>query len=168
MQLVRTKSLLAGGQQIDTLQPASHRNVAVLENGADLDCELVTAGIAFIGANPSALSLHLRNAFDRTAMRANGTVWPKDAFDEIVCLLFIVQIGIGQNGHRNLQNWFQYTRSKWVRQVKYTLQKGQQNSKIEPIVIPHDQWSMSRKSRSTFSIRTCSNSLDLGSSPSIT
>jgi len=101
MKLIRADTLLARTHEINRLKPAPRRNVAILKNCADLDGEFLTAGIALVGANASAFALHLGNALVLAAVGTHWIVGPKDGFDESVCLLRIVQVGVGQNGHWN-------------------------------------------------------------------
>lgn len=66
--------------------------MTVLENGADLYGERLAALVAFVGANASALALHLGNAFDSAAMRANWTVRPNSGFNPSISGGFVVKM----------------------------------------------------------------------------
>ena len=55
VKLVAGDALLAAGQQIDGLQPQVQRDVALLEDGADLHAELLAAGVALVEADAGAL-----------------------------------------------------------------------------------------------------------------
>ena len=55
--------------------------MAVLENGADLDGELLAALVAFPEADPGALALHFADALDAAAVRANRAFRPYPGFN---------------------------------------------------------------------------------------
>ena len=57
-------------------KPDIQRDVAGLENGPDLHGELGAALVALVRADAGALALHLGNALDAAAFRADGTIRP--------------------------------------------------------------------------------------------
>ena len=65
--------------------------MAVLEDGSDLDAELVTALVALINTNTGALAAHFGNAINTAAMRAYRTFRPYASFDPSVCSGFVLQ-----------------------------------------------------------------------------
>ena len=72
--------------------------MAILENGPDLDGELFPALIALVDADWGALALHLGNALNTAAMRADRTIGPKAGFDPLVGRSFVVEsLGV-ENG----------------------------------------------------------------------
>jgi hypothetical protein len=107
LQLARRKAFLAGTKQVDCLQPKVKRQVAILENGADPDRELVPAAIAFPKAMlNNAFRVLLawlgKNAFEAAktinfaAMRANRAIGPKLLFDVLESGCFVVKPDIGK------------------------------------------------------------------------
>lgn len=99
MQLVRADSLLAGRQQIDRLQPQAQRDMALLEDGADLDVELLPALVALVKADAGRLALHLGYTFLLTAMRADRTIRPDAGFNPGVGGFFVLQVLLRKQGH---------------------------------------------------------------------
>jgi hypothetical protein len=74
--LVAGDALLAGAKQVHRLKPQVHGDVAVLENSANLDGELLAALVAFPEANPGRLATHLADPVNPAAVRANRAVRP--------------------------------------------------------------------------------------------
>src|SRR4030095_724334 len=62
-----------------------------LEYGANLDGEGLAVPVALVGADPGALALHLRNAVNAAAMRANRTPRPYPGFHPRVGDFLIVE-----------------------------------------------------------------------------
>ena len=60
--LVATDPFLAGAKQIHGLQPKSHRDVAVFENGPDRGMKLLPAGVALQRADFGALQNRLQTS----------------------------------------------------------------------------------------------------------
>jgi hypothetical protein len=81
VKLVARNALLAGAQKIHSLQPKSHRNVAVLKHGSDLHAERLAALVALINAWTGALALKLTDAIRAAAMRADRAVRPHAGFN---------------------------------------------------------------------------------------
>ena len=58
-----------------------HWHMTSFKHSPDFHGERLAARIALVGANTGTLASHLRNAFDRAAMRANRAVRPHDTLD---------------------------------------------------------------------------------------
>ena len=89
VQLVAADALLAGAQQGDRLEPHPQGDMAVLEDGADLDGVGLAAVPALVDADPGRLALQLGGAIQLSTARANGAVRPQMGLDPLVCLLLI-------------------------------------------------------------------------------
>lgn len=99
MHLMRGDTLFAGAHQINCLQHLVQRNAPVLENGSDLDGELLPTSVALPYAAAVLLALQLGCCSDRTTMRADGVALPEHAFKVLEGGGFIVKVGLGQHGH---------------------------------------------------------------------
>src|SRR5882672_2569727 len=97
VQLVRADPLLARGDQEDTLEPKAKRNVAGLENGADLHGKGLAAVVALVGAYAGALAAHLGIALHSAAMRAYRATRPDTGLYEGVGRFLIVKVGVGKD-----------------------------------------------------------------------
>jgi hypothetical protein len=73
--------------------------VAGLENGSDLAGEWLAALVALVSAYASALALHLGNAIEAAAMRANGSVRPHVGFNPSVSCFLVVKMALIQDRH---------------------------------------------------------------------
>jgi hypothetical protein len=91
VKLVARNALLAGAQKIHSLQPKSHRNVAVLKHGSDLHAERLAALVALINAWTGALALKLTDAIRAAAMRADRAVRPHAGFNPGVSGGFVLE-----------------------------------------------------------------------------
>ena len=101
MQLVRADALLARRNQKNRLQPQTKRNVTRFKDGADLDSEGLAAFVAFVDADASAGAAETARTVDHAAMRADNTIRPNARFDEIVGRLFVVKVGLREDGFRH-------------------------------------------------------------------
>src|SRR5271166_4589106 len=96
-ELVRAESFLRRAHQMHCLQPNVHRNMALFEEGADLDGKGLPAGVAFIYADPGALAFEFAAFTYHAAMRANAPIRPYERFDVGVSGLFIPETGLVEN-----------------------------------------------------------------------
>jgi hypothetical protein len=80
-ELVRAEPLLRGAHQVHSLQPNVHWDVALLEDGPDLDSERLTAGVALVDAYASALASQSAALPDHAAMGTDAAIWPNQRFD---------------------------------------------------------------------------------------
>ena len=74
MKLVGADASLSAGHQVECLQPQVQSNVAGLENGADLNVELLATDVALVKADAGALALHLGNTLGALAVGAHRAV----------------------------------------------------------------------------------------------
>ena len=79
--LVAGNALLAGAKQVHRLKPQVHRDVAVLENGADFDGELFAALVALPKPDPGRFAAHLADPVGTPTMRANRPFRPNSGFN---------------------------------------------------------------------------------------
>ena len=98
VQLVRADALLARCHQVHCLEPNMHRDMAGLHDGADLDRERLTAGVALVEADPVALALERAATADHATMRADPPIRPYPRLDVSVSGCFVVEVGGAQNG----------------------------------------------------------------------
>src|SRR5437868_1674378 len=70
-ELICGEAFLAAANQMHRLKPNVQRHMALFEDGADLHGKRFAAGIALVGAEPSAFAFQRAGAVDDTAMRAN-------------------------------------------------------------------------------------------------
>jgi hypothetical protein len=70
-ELICAKSFFAAAEQVHCLEPDVHRDVAFFEDGSDLHGERLTAGVALVGPNPSALAFESAALVDNPTMRAD-------------------------------------------------------------------------------------------------
>jgi hypothetical protein len=87
---------------MEGLQPLEHRDVAVLEDRADLDREGLVAVVALLDADAGALALQRLDAVRGSAMRADRTIRPEPSLDPLICGVFVVEAGMAQDGHGHL------------------------------------------------------------------
>jgi hypothetical protein len=100
-ELICAKSLLGRAHKMHRLEPDVHRNVALFEDGADLDGEGLAAGIAFVDADAGGLSVQRSRLFDNAAMRADPTIRPDNLLDVCVSDFLIAEAGMVENGLRH-------------------------------------------------------------------
>src|SRR5271157_4099834 len=62
----------------------SHLDMTALEDGVDLDVELLPAGVAFVKADAGCFALHLANALLFPTMRTNWTVRPNTGLNPCI------------------------------------------------------------------------------------
>jgi hypothetical protein len=100
LKLAGADAFLAGAQQMDGLQPEPQGQVAVLENGADSHGEGLAAGVALAQPRPSGLAAQASDfcLIDVAAMRANGTIGPKFAFDILESGVLVMEAVIRKDG----------------------------------------------------------------------
>jgi hypothetical protein len=96
--LMRAHAFLAGANEIDRLQSLVQQDMAGLENGPDAHGELLTAIRAFAKTDAGFSKIIVLTA-DRTAVRANRTSRPQNAFQMGESGGLIVKVGIGQDGN---------------------------------------------------------------------
>lgn len=99
VKLVARDAFLGRRHKKDRLQPMVQLHMAGFKDGADFDGEGLAALVALVSANAGALALHLGNALDTAAMRANRTVRPNPGFHKPIGGGFIVKVAVGQDGH---------------------------------------------------------------------
>lgn len=97
VKLVRTDALLAGRDQENRLQPEAQRDVAGLENGADLNGERLAALVALVSADPGALTFHLADANAAGAVRADRAGRPDARFNEGISGFFVMELRGGKD-----------------------------------------------------------------------
>src|SRR6185437_13044185 len=93
MKLGRTDALLAAANQMDRGQPVSHGDMAILENGADLDGEGLAAGVALVQPDPIGLALERARLPHHAAMRARAAILPKPRLNVGIGGGFVVEMG---------------------------------------------------------------------------
>jgi hypothetical protein len=96
MKLMGANALLAARHQHNGLQRLVQWNAGMLQNSPNLNGELALAVAAAPKAKADALcrvGLHLCDASGAAAMRAHGTIRPKDALQILKRLFLIMEIG---------------------------------------------------------------------------
>src|ERR1700730_1085168 len=81
-------SLLASADYERGHQPLIQRNVTAFEKGSDRDRKLLAARIALVPADAGG---DRGRCFKHSAMRANGTVWPKLRFEPFAGFGFVLK-----------------------------------------------------------------------------
>jgi hypothetical protein len=71
--------------------------MAVFKDSSDLDSKRLSAYIALVKANSSALAVHLADALSAAAMRAYWTARPYPGLHEAVGGFLIVEVGGGND-----------------------------------------------------------------------
>jgi hypothetical protein len=97
IKLVAGNALFAGAKQVNGLQPKVQFKVAILENGAVTNREILPAGVALAQANPRRLTLKRANPLRAFAVGANRPLRPKAGFHIGEGSLFIVKTRSGKN-----------------------------------------------------------------------
>jgi hypothetical protein len=92
MELVSADAFLAGGDQVDRLQPQMQGNVTVFEDSADANSEGLAALIALVNAKASAITFQLANTLHRAATWARSAIWPDACFNEGEGRFFVVEV----------------------------------------------------------------------------
>src|SRR5579872_1446762 len=97
MKLMGTHSLLAGAQQMESIEPLVQWNVAVLENRADRNAELFPTRLALPDALASMgflayFRLQFRGFADHTAMWTHRTIGPALRFEVFARLVRILEV----------------------------------------------------------------------------
>jgi hypothetical protein len=80
-ELICAESLLAAAQKMQGLKPYAHRDMAFLEDGADLDSERLSTSVAFIDADAGALAFQRSALIDNTAVWTDTSIWPNDCLN---------------------------------------------------------------------------------------
>src|SRR5262249_39802083 len=102
VKLVAANALLRGAQKEHRLQPDMQRDMAGLEDSADLDGKGLAAVVALVDAYAGALARQLAAVIHSAAMRADAAFPPYAALDKIICGLFVVEVGGVEYRHDNL------------------------------------------------------------------
>jgi hypothetical protein len=89
--LVAADALFAGAKQKHRLEPQIHRDVAILENGANLHGELLAALVALPKPNAGRFAAHLADAVKAAAMPANGAFRPHAGLNPSDSGCFVLQ-----------------------------------------------------------------------------
>ena len=92
VKLVANMPFLDDGQSAIALQPDVQRDVASLEDGAHGHAERLAALVALVEADAGALALHLGDALNAAAMRADRAFRPQAAFDESISRFLVVEV----------------------------------------------------------------------------
>jgi hypothetical protein len=90
-ELIAADPLLAGAKQIHRLQPESHGDMTVLENGFNLHSEGLTALVALVNTRAGAFALKLTDALGAAAVRADRSFRPNASLDPGVGRRFILE-----------------------------------------------------------------------------
>src|SRR4051794_28842727 len=98
VELVGADALFGRAKQMERLEPLVERNVAVLENRADLDGELLTAGGALAEADPSARTFQSVCAADDATVRAYRAIRPQHRLDMLIGGLLALKPGCIEKG----------------------------------------------------------------------
>src|SRR5208283_1841573 len=101
VKLIGADPLLGRANQVHRLKPKMQGHMRRFENGPHAHGKWLAALVALVKAKASAFAVHLRNAIEASAMRADWTVRPKRGLDECKCGLFILEMSGGENwvGH---------------------------------------------------------------------
>jgi hypothetical protein len=70
--------------------------MAILEHSSDSDGERLLTRIALVKADPGSFAVQLSDLLFAAAMRANGTVRPKQRLDKSECGFFTVKLRFGK------------------------------------------------------------------------
>jgi hypothetical protein len=99
LKLAGGDAFLTGAQQMDCLQPQPERQMAVLENGADPHGKGAATGVALAQPRPGGFAAQATDLglIDVPAMRADGAIRPKLAFDVLESSVLVVETIVGKN-----------------------------------------------------------------------
>jgi len=111
-ELVAADTLLAGAKQVHRLQPDIHRDVAVLENGPDLDGELLPALVALPKPDTGRFAAHLADPLDTSTMGANRAFRPDPLFNPSDCGCFVFQ-NVGGEERIGHDTYFHYINQRY-------------------------------------------------------
>ena len=93
VELVAADALLGSAQQMDGLEPLVQRDLALLEDRADLDGELLPASGALLRPNqPSRVAFERVGATDHATMGAHRAIRPKHTLDMLVSGLLALEM----------------------------------------------------------------------------
>jgi hypothetical protein len=95
VQLVRGNAFLRAVHEREGEHPLVERDFAVFHDRSNGDGERLFTGVALVDAGARALALKLGDVLDRTAVRANRTVWPVQRFKVLAGFVGVVVDGIG-------------------------------------------------------------------------
>jgi hypothetical protein len=82
VKLIGADALLAGDDEVNRLKPDMQRDVAALEDGADLDGEGLAALVTPVGTDPGRPAAHFTCAVNAATMRTDRAVRPNALFHE--------------------------------------------------------------------------------------
>jgi len=102
MDLTGANAFFAGAHQVNDLKPNRHRNMAVLEDGSDLDGELLATLVALAQSGPRGFAGEFMDArlIAIAAVRADWSGRPKVGFHILVSCCFITEMwGVEDRGH---------------------------------------------------------------------
>ena len=92
MKLVRAYAFLAGRHQVDGLKPQAQRDVTGLKYRYNRTAEGFAALIAFVDANPDALTLELADSLDTPAVRTYRAVRLDARFNVCTGSVLVVEV----------------------------------------------------------------------------
>src|SRR5688572_22553160 len=81
MELVSGETFLARSHEMRRINPLVERNLGILENRADRDCEVTLTTVALVQAHPVALAFQLRDALYAPAVGADRATRPTNGFE---------------------------------------------------------------------------------------
>ena len=98
VQLVAGNTFLAGGDQMDGLQPEMQLDMAALKNGAHLHGKRLAAGVALIQANAGRFAAHFAHALGALAVVANRAMRPQASLNIRIRSFFFMKMRGGKDG----------------------------------------------------------------------
>lgn len=101
-ELICAETLLRRAQKVHGLEPDMHRDMALLENGSDLNGERLPAGVALIDADPSAFAAQLTAVIDDSAVRTYTAIRPNHRLNIGISGFFVPEAWFVKNGARHL------------------------------------------------------------------
>jgi len=97
LKLAGADPLFRGTEQIDSLEPYPHRDMAGLEHGSDLDGEWLAAGVTLAETDAVGLAPQPPDLLaGRSAVWTDGTVRPEPRFDVFVSGFFAMEMSGGK------------------------------------------------------------------------
>src|SRR6202042_3665390 len=126
LDLAGADALLAAADELDRLQPQVQREMAVLEDAADPHGEGLAAGVALPQARAGGLAVQAANPLPVAiaAMRANRAFWPQVSLDIGESRVFVVKVGLGENGLGHRKSPMASTLYVWIGVVKCNVAQG--------------------------------------------
>src|ERR1700722_9152165 len=97
MQLMCAHPFFRCAKQVNSSQPSNKRNMTVLEDRSNLDCELLAASTTFPDAGTNGmfrfrLCLQSVGFADHAAMRADRAFWPALHFQKLAGFIFTLSV----------------------------------------------------------------------------